>query len=65
MTSEYSITARMKNPLSWDEKKNMIFVILKCGNYPLILTEKKIYLLVEGIASSISSERNLPTKSSS
>jgi hypothetical protein len=38
----------MKNPLSWDEKKNMILVILKCGNYPLILTEKKIYLPVEG-----------------
>jgi hypothetical protein len=32
----------MKKPLSWDEKKkNLIFVILKCENYPLILTENK------------------------
>jgi hypothetical protein len=27
----------MKNPLSWDEK--LIFAILMCEDYPLILTE--------------------------
>jgi hypothetical protein len=42
----------MKNTLSWDEKKNLIFAILKCENYPL-LTEKK-NLPVEGTVNSIS-----------
>ena len=41
MTSEYIITTQMKSLLSWDEKNLLISVILKCGIYPFILTEKK------------------------